>query len=261
VFWAKKFVTFWLLPVPLCLTLLAIGLVLLCFNRRVRLARGCLIAGTLLLALFSNKVASTWLVRPLEARYPAIPELTQNSPLPADLIACRYVAVLGGGHSDTLGMPALSQLSPSSRARLLEGVRLVRALPDARLIVSGPAIGENPSHAAVLARAAVSLGIDRKQILLIETARDTEEEAAAVQSLTTATRVALVTSAWHLPRATALFRRAGVDVLPCPADFSARVNRDARWSDLTWDTASLERSTWAVRERIGLLWAWLRRKI
>jgi uncharacterized SAM-binding protein YcdF (DUF218 family) len=63
-----------------------------------------------------------------------------------------------------------------------------------------------------------------------------------------------------MPRAAALFRRAGVNALPCPADFTARPNEDFRFVDLTWDTASLERSTWAVRERLGMLWVKLRRK-
>lgn len=260
-FWAKKFVTFWLLPVPVCLVLLGTGVVLLCFTRRVRTGRGFVIAGTILLLLFSNKVVSTSLVRSLEVRYAPMPELRGDAAPPAELAACQYLVVLGGGHSDTPGLAALTQLSPSGRARLLEGVRLLRALPNARLIVSGPAVGDNPSHASVLARAAESLGIERRRILLVETARDTEEEAGAVRRIAGAAPVGVVTSAWHMPRAAALFRKAGVTTLPCPADFSARRNHDFRWSDLTWDTASLERSTWGVRERIGYLWAWLRRKV
>ena len=260
-FWAKKLLTFWVLPVPLCLTLLITGVILTCFTRRVRLGRGLLIAGTLLLLLLSNKVVSTWLVRPLEARYPAVPELSGNAGPSAELAACEYVVVLGGGHSDTPGLSALSQLSPSARGRLIEGVRLLRALPSARLITSGPAVGHNPSHAAVLARAAASLGVETHRVLLIENARDTEDEAAAVRRLAGTAPVALVTSAWHMPRAAALFRKTGVTILPCPADFTARINQDFRAVDLTWDTASLERSTWAVRERIGYLWVWLRGKV
>jgi hypothetical protein len=34
-----------------------------------------------------------------------------------------------------------------------------------------------------------------------------------------------------------------------------------RWSDLTFDVDGLERSSLAVRERIGYLWVWLRGKI
>jgi hypothetical protein len=31
-------------------------------------------------------------------------------------------------------------------------------------------------------------------------------------------------------------------------------------NDFFWDIAALERSTWAVRERIGYCWIWLRGK-
>lgn len=260
-FWAKKFVSFWLMPLPFCLTLLAVGLLVLAVSGRKRLGRTLVVLATFLLLLFSNKVVSTWLVRPLEARYVPAPEFSASAPIPPALAACRYVVVLGGGHSDAAGLSATQRLSPSALGRIVEGVRLMRALPGARLLTSGPGVAGNPSHAAVLARAAESLGVDRERIALIETARDTEDEAAAVRTISGDAPVALVTSAWHMPRATALFRKAGVNTLPCPADFTARMNGDFRWVDLTWDTASLERSTWAVRERIGYLWVWLQGKV
>lgn len=260
-FWAKKFVSFWLMPLPLCLTLLAAGLLVLAFTQRRRLGRSLVVTASVLLLLFSNKVVSTWLVHPLEAKYAPAPEFSPEKPLPPSLAACRFIVVLGGGHSDVAGLSATQQLSPSGLGRIVEGVRLARALPEARLVMSGPGVGNNPTHASVLARAAQSLGIERQRISLIETARDTEEEAAAMRAIAGREPVALVTSAWHLPRAAALFRKAGVDVVPCPADFTARMNGDFRWVDLTWDTASLERSTWAVRERIGYLWVWLRGKV
>jgi uncharacterized SAM-binding protein YcdF (DUF218 family) len=200
-------------------------------------------------------------VRPLESQYASVPELREGAAPPPELAACRYVVVLGGGHSDTPGLSATQRLSPSALGRVVEGVRLLRALPSATLIVSGPAVGNNPSHARVLAEAARSLGIGNRSVELIDTARDTEDEAAAVRRIAGDAPVALVTSAWHMPRAAALFRKAGVKALPCPADYSARPNADFRWVDLTWDTASLERSTWAVRERIGMMWARLRGKI
>jgi hypothetical protein len=71
-FWLKKFVSFWLMPLPFCLTLLAVGLCVLLWSRRARLGRGLLFAGTILLMLFSNKFVSDALVRPLEIRYGSI---------------------------------------------------------------------------------------------------------------------------------------------------------------------------------------------
>ena len=262
-FWLKKSVSFWLMPLPFCLALLAVGLGLLLWSRRARLGRALLLAGSVLLLLFSNKFLSHAFVRPLEARYPAIPELRAGQPLPPALAACRFVVVLGSGNGHAPGLSATNQMSGSALGRLTEAVRLLRVLPAARLIVSGPADParpERPSHAAMLARAAESLGIERSRALFIEDARDTEDESLAVQRLVGGEPFALVTSAWHMPRTLALFRHAGLAPLPCPADYSARAGDDLLWSDFLWDTESLGRSTWAVRERLGYLWIWLRGK-
>jgi uncharacterized SAM-binding protein YcdF (DUF218 family) len=228
------------------------------FPRRSRLGRGLFTSSLVLLLLFSNTFVSTALISSLESRFPPIPELGAGERPPAAFASCRWVVVLGGGHIDVLGLSALDKLSTSSLARLTEGVRLLRSLPVARLIVSGAGARGQPTHAAILAQAAVSLGVPRDRILLIVEARDTEDESFAVKKLAGAEPVALVTSAWHMRRSEALFRRAGVNVLPCPTDYSARPNRGFGWENLHWDVESLGRSTWAVHEYLGLLWNWLR---
>jgi uncharacterized SAM-binding protein YcdF (DUF218 family) len=184
--------------------------------------------------------------------------MAAGSPAPAPIAGCRFVVVLGGGHADMPGIPATGKLSSSALARIVEATRLLGALPGSRLIVSGPGEPGRPTHADVLARAAESLGIDPARIMLIDTALDTEDESLAVARLVGGARVALVTSAWHMPRAAALFRRAGVDFAPCPADFVSRIGTRLRWTDLACDSESLERSTLAVHEWIGLVWMRLR---
>lgn len=257
-FWLKKFVSFWLMPLPLCVSLIAVGIVFLLATRRQRLGRTLLLTGTLLLMLFSNNFVSRWLVRPLEQVYPAIPELTTGTPLPRELAGCRYVVVLGGGNGNSPGLSATNRLSTSALSRIVEGVRLLRNLPEARLIVSGPGDGKHETHATVLSRAAESLGIERSRILFIDQARDTEDESQAVKRIVGTAPVALVTSAWHMPRSMALFRHTGSTPVPCPANFTAHTDDEFNWEQLLWDLPSLERSTWAVRERIGYLWIWLR---
>ena len=257
-FWLKKLVSFFLMPLPLCLALLALGLVLWRVPRRASLGRRLAIAAAALLLLFSNRLISTRLLQPLEDRYPPVPEIAAGQPAPPPIEGCRVVAVLGGGNSDAPGLPATSQLSTSALARIVEAVRILRFLPEARLIVSGPGEPGRPSHAAVLAAAAESLGIDASRITLIETARDTEEESHEVARLAGGRRTALVTSAWHMPRAAHLFTEAGVNFVPCPADFVARGDMRLRWVDVGWDSESLVRSTMAVHEWLGLLWLRLR---
>jgi uncharacterized SAM-binding protein YcdF (DUF218 family) len=180
--------------------------------------------------------------------------------LPGLLAACQYVVVLGGGHDDSEARPALSQLGTSARARLTEAVRLLRLLPAARLVVSGPGDYGGPTHARVLTDAAVSLGVDRARIRQIDDAHDTEEESARLREVLGNAPFALVTSAWHLPRAIALCTAQGLHPLPCPTDYLYTTPAHWHGSDFTWDVPSLERSTAVVHEYLGRWWARLRGK-
>jgi len=256
-FGLKKFLGFWLMPLPFCLLLIVAGLCLWGVARRRRLGRILAVTGVVLLLLFSNKFVSVWLVHPLEARYAAIPELRAGAVPPA-LAACRYIVVLGSGNGNSPGLSATNQLSASALARVTEAVRVLRVVPAAKMIVSGPGEGAHATHATMLARAAESLGVDAARITFIEQARDTEDESNAVRQLVGDAPFGLVTSAWHMPRTMALFRHAGLNPLPCPTDFTSHSDDDFHWGDMFWDIGSLERSTWAVRERIGYLWIWLR---
>ncbi len=260
-FLLKKFVSFWLMPLPFCLTLLTLGVILLVFSRRQRLARGLVAGGTLLLLLLSNKAVSMALIRPLENLYPPIPELAPGQPPPPALAECRYIVVLGGGHGESPGFSAVNQLSTSARGRLMEALRLADVLPHAKLVFSGHAGPKEKSHAAVLADAAISLGLDPSRIIRLDTPRDTEDESVATAQRVGSQPFVLVTSAWHMRRAMALMRGQGLAPLAGPADYTTRQPTSPRFTDYTWDTESLGRSTWAVYERIGYVWVWLRGKI
>lgn len=258
-FFLKKAVSFWLMPLQFSLLLALAGLALLWWSRRgQRTGRWLLTAAVLLLAVLSNKEAGLLLVRPLEARYAPVPELRPGDPLPAGLAECRYIVVLGSGQGDTPWLPATSKLSYSGIDRLTEAVRLSRLLPDAQLIMSGGRTGGGPSHARVLETAAISLGVTATRIERFDFTRDTADEARTIRRRLGGSPFALVTSAWHMPRAMALCRHLGLHPFPCPADFLAKPSPDFRWDDYEWDVTGLEHSTMAVHEWLGLLWTKLR---
>lgn len=256
----KKFVSYWLMPLPFCIVTVGLGLALIRWRKYPRCGWALSVGGLALLMLLSNKLVSRALIRPLESRYPAMPEFASGQPIPAQLASCRFVVVLGGGNGYSPDTSAINLLSNAALARVAEAVRLLQVLPEAKLIVSGPPIGTGAAHATVLARAAESLGIARARVLYIDHARDTEEEAQAVSELVQQEPVALVTSAWHLPRSMALFRAAGIRAVAVPADFRTHVYDPRGWSDFGWDLAALERSSLALRERLGFTWAWFRGK-
>ena len=259
-FWLKKFVSFWLMPFSFCVVAMAAGLWLMARGRWRRTGRVLAFGGLGLLLVLSNKFASRALIHPLETRYAPIPELVAGQPLPRELAECKFVYVLGGGNGYSPGFPAVSLLSGPALGRITEAVRLLRVLPDAKLIVSGPGDGVRETHASVLARAARSFGIAPERIIQVDQARDTEDESRAVKKIAGEARVAIVTSAWHMPRAMALCQSAGVAALAAPADFLSHADDPLSFDDFLWDPHTLEVSTLGLRERIGYLWIWLRGK-
>jgi len=255
VFVLKKIVGYLLMPLPLGLFFLVFGVIAFALHRKT-VARWSFGAGLLVLLLASNRAISINLCSSLESRYPAMPA-SFSSVGGAAMLQADYVAVLGSGHGSAPGLPASQRLSPSARARLMAGLRLALLLPEARLIVSGPLMGsDKETHARALAEAAMELGFPRERIIEIDTARDTSEETIALAGLVGAKKVALVTSAWHLPRAMHFARAAGLDALPCPSDYLGRDGNDVpaiAWC--TWDVDSLGNTTRTWREYIGMLWA------
>ncbi len=251
-FWLKKIVAWGLMPLSLCLGLIVAGLALTWSSGRARLGRWLAFAGVALLFILSNHFVAEKLTRPLETRYPAATDASFVGSAPAAIV------ILGAGYGVSPARPALGQLTWPATARLAEGVRLARVLPEAKLIVCGPDLGNGVTHASQLAAAAESLGVAPARIVQMDRARDTEAEARLIKDLVGTQRIALVTSALHLPRAVALFRGAGMSVVPCPAGFATQSYDTFGPEQFLCDAGSLAQSSAALHERIGLLWSSLR---
>ena len=63
----------------------------------------------------------------------------------------------------------------------------------------------------------------------------------------------MVTSAIHLPRATAFFKRAGLNVTPYPCDYQAGTRRRFSLLSLSPRGECLADSSAALKEYLGLL--------
>lgn len=243
-FWLKKLLGDVIAPLPIGVFLITVGALLRWRNARRPWGRRLVLLGIALPLIASNRGLADWWVSGLEDQF---------SP-PGVLTDVRYIAVLGGGHADNARLPWTSQLHESSRARLMEAVRRHRQIPSAILICCGPRVGRTHSHAAVLAGAAAELGVDPAKIRLLAEVRDTHDEVHAIREIVGDDRVALVTSAWHLPRAMGLARQAGLDAVACPADYLSPLDHILvrRWFEFSLE--GLAQSTRAHREYLGLLW-------
>lgn len=261
-FFLKKLISPLLFPVPVVWLLLLAGLVLLWRTRRQRAGKIFVTAGALLFALLTFGPLPGLLLSKLERQHPSF-ELSDFDVNRQEELrrSVKWIVVLGGGHVSDPSVPASSRLAHSSLTRLVEGVRLKREFPGAKLLLSGAQVFDKEAVAEGMRRVAQSLGVEADDVVLDLKARDTEEEARVVREMIGDERMILITSAAHMPRSVALFRKAGLDPLPAPTDFVVKRSQGAGPADRVPSAGGLIAAELAVYEYLGLLWAKVRGRI
>ena len=147
-------------------------------------------------------------------------------------------------------------LRSASLDRLVEAAILWRAGAAPRIILTGgigDPLGGTPSEATTMADLARSLGLPADALETETASRTTAESARNVRALHPDLRaIYLVSSAIHLPRGVALFRKQGFDVAPVPAGY---LENEDGWTPqaLLPGYEGLEDSTAAIHELAGLL--------
>jgi uncharacterized SAM-binding protein YcdF (DUF218 family) len=251
----KKLVAQFLMPVPFCLALALLGLALVWFTRRQRAGRWLATLGTVALLLLAYGALSGTALATLERRHAPVTDVSGSAG------RVRWVVVLGGGSSGDAGVPAVMRLSEASLARLVEGVRLQRQLPGSRLLLSGGGVFGAQADAETMRALAVGLGVDPASLDLDAFSPDTETQAEVVRARLGAEGFYLVTSASHMPRALALFRKAGTNPLPAPTHFLTQTNEGVSPGDFFPDSGGLRLAETAAYEYLGLAWAKVRGRI
>lgn len=213
----QKMLALLLMPAGLC-WLLLLGACLVCFRRRQKPLAACLLALALLYAFAGNVHLGAALMARLESSIPPVD--------PAAAGPFEAVFVLGGGsEEDPLGRPQLAfsgdRIHLAARLWHLGKARLLVASGMGRDSLRG--IRNGGEETRVLWR---ELGIPDSAILVVEEpCWITQDEIVAYHRLQTRhgwRRMALVSSASHLPRAMALARQAGLEVVPLGADWRGR---------------------------------------
>jgi uncharacterized SAM-binding protein YcdF (DUF218 family) len=250
----KKLVSRLFFPIPLCLELLFLGIFLQLITRAKKTAALCMITGTGLLLLLSLQGPSCLLLRPLETMYPpAFAELSEEEELPR----IDWIVVLGGGTIPTKNRPSNSRLAENSLSRVVEGVRLSRLFPEARMVFTGVGSpGDFDSTAEIMARTAMDFGVDESRITLVGQAKDTPDEARMCAGIIPKNgHMILVTSASHLHRALRLFIKQGLSPVPAPAGYLCKTSSGISYQDFLPSADNLIRSERAIYEYMGLAWA------
>jgi uncharacterized SAM-binding protein YcdF (DUF218 family) len=152
--------------------------------------------------------------------------------------------------------------------RLLTGVDLIRQGKAPWLVVSGGRVtfasgDPTPPEATYAATLAESLGVPPERIVRSEAPRNTAEEAMAMRAIARQRgwrSLLLVTSATHLPRATATFRHlTDLRIVPVACDFqlaarnqSGQATAESLVLDLLPNAGSLASTTSSLKELLGL---------
>jgi uncharacterized SAM-binding protein YcdF (DUF218 family) len=136
------------------------------------------------------------------------------------------VAVLGG-YLESSSNSILGLQFNDAVDRIMTGIALVRQGKGSVLVLSGGA-RRIPPGTRVLAQAGATKDWIRSwdlvpvPIEVLDWCWDTHEEALRLRNLTRKNgwkRIILVTSAWHMKRSVAAFRKAGIEVVPVACDF------------------------------------------
>lgn len=223
---------------------------LLLATRFVSLGRKLLIASVVLLAVCGFSPLGSWLLYPLESRFPAW-DAAKGAP--------DGIVVLGGAiDTDPSAVHGIAVFGASAD-RIIAAAALAHRFPNARILYSGGnanLVSDDTVKEADYATAVFEgLGISRDRVMLERLSRNTFENAEFSKALAapkSGERWLLLTSAFHMPRSVGIFRKVGFAVEPYPADWRLAGAADL-WTFPIFSTEGLSHTDVALREWMGLL--------
>jgi uncharacterized SAM-binding protein YcdF (DUF218 family) len=162
------------------------------------------------------------------------------------------IVVLGGATRGDTHMGTLPDLNQQAD-RLVYAAALYKAGKAPLIVLSGGSQGDARPEAQLMRETLVVMGVPTRDMLLEGASRDTHDNAlytAVVLNGKGVRKILLVTSAFHMRRAAALFEAQGFEVVPTPTDYQRLVSTPVlpRWLPTVDD---LSRTTIALREYVG----------
>ncbi len=208
----------------------------------------------IILMTASNVKFSNSLVTSLERQY--LP--TENMPKAGAIV------VLGGATRINEPPRIIPDLSERGD-RLLYGVKLYKDGAAPYILLTGGRIdwyGGDSSEAEDMATLMEIMGVPREALLLESRSLTTYENAVYTKEILdrrNIKKIILVTSAAHMPRSLAIFKKQGINAIPAPTDFlvsdrnlvESEVSTQSRIISLFPNPESLDRTTQIIKEYIG----------
>lgn len=228
------------------------GLIAFILMRRLPRTATVLAAVVLVSAyLLSIRPVADTLVATLEADHP---------PLEAVPAEAEAIVVLGGGQIP--GSPEYpgAWLDDSSLQRVHYAATLARGNDLPIFTTGGTPLDRGIPTGRTMARVLTEhLGIARYRVHEETASRNTAGHVPMLKPLLDGrTRVVLVTTAWHMPRAMATFAAGGLDPIAAPTDYHGGYGAAFHWLDLVPSAGALDTSADTFHEYLGMAYYTLR---
>ncbi|MDS1142068.1 YdcF family protein [Pusillimonas sp. SM2304] len=248
----SSFLTNLVIPLNLCIALLLAGAIL--FIVRWRKTAFIVAAAGLSWALFwSLPASSLWAGGRLEQLYPY--------QMPSSLPTAQAIVVLGGSTANARQNWFQPYDSATASPRIDTAAILYKENRAPLIVVSGAALEGSVSEAQVMANALKQQDIPESAVLMESRSFTTHENAiytAEKLKQRDIKQILLVTSALHMPRAMAVFKKQGMSAVAAPSAPQIVVPSDPSFSFWQPNMRALAASRSIVKEYVGLLVYWVR---
>jgi uncharacterized SAM-binding protein YcdF (DUF218 family) len=250
----SKLIPVFFYPIGLICLLLIIALGMLW--KKSKRTPAVITTALVILLLSGNSWTSHWLVQSLE---------WQNIPQ-GELPTADAIVVLGGG-TRSAGYPRPDVDFTDAGDRVWYGANLYRAGKAPKIIVSGGRIdwqGNGNPEAEDLTKLLVRMGVPQTDIIPERRSLNTRDNAVYTKEILQQNNfktILLVTSAMHMPRSMAIFKKLDIKAIAAPTDY--RISQlEIDQPSLQFESAilaclpnegDLSLTTSALREYIGIL--------
>jgi uncharacterized SAM-binding protein YcdF (DUF218 family) len=255
----KKIVSRFFFPMQLILLISFTGLFLLWFSKKKKTGKIFITIGLFLFLASGTPFVSDSFLGFLESRYrPCDIQLSSESHIAQTRYPIKFVLVLGSGCvSENPELPITSRIDGASIVRLIEGIRIYRKNPESKLILSGGSPCNSVPNAWIMGNIARQLGVDGNDIIIESKSKDTRHEAELIKPIVDKNGFILVTSASHMPRSIAMFKKLGMNPVPAPTEHLIKGLK----SDFFPGAYNLYKMKKAFYEFMGIIWAKLRGQV
>jgi uncharacterized SAM-binding protein YcdF (DUF218 family) len=235
----------WLLT-PVAWLLVALLLGPLAWRARAAwLGAGCILLAVVAFGAMTPLVANSLLAY--------LEQPAQDAPSCRSAPPSTVVVLAGGVDRPPRSAKDFGVLNLASRRRMERAVQYWRERDGRELVIAGgPVEAGSHTHAELLGEYAQWLGVPEGTLRIENRSLNTRQNARNVAGLVPRLprRIALVTSALHMPRARMAFHSAGFDLCPLPTDFRAIPVGPPGY--LVPHTSALVKTEAALHELVGL---------